>query len=104
MEILNSIQQWIYPIMSLILFILSAVSLRYNGSLFFIAAFGLNFLNSIFWKLLPFVIDHFKLSTVEAYKYSGFLSFAIYLLSSLFFIIGIVLLGKIKPEKHFSVM
>jgi hypothetical protein len=101
MEILNTIQQWVYPVMSLVIFIVSLVSLRYNGSVFFIVAFGLNFINSFFWKILPYLINHFGFSMEEVYKYYGFISFAIFILSSMFLIIGIVLLGKIKPDKHF---
>jgi hypothetical protein len=102
MEILGKIQMWIYPVMSLFIFVFSAVKFRNNGSVFFIFAFGLNFLSALLWRALPLTLDFFMIPSVEVYKYYGIISFVLYLFSSVFFIVGIALLGNTKQEKRFG--
>jgi hypothetical protein len=99
MEILGNIQMWIHPVVALFLFIFSAAMLRVNGSVFFIVAFGINFLNSLLWSILPILISSLNRTSIEFYKYYGIIALILYMLSSIFFIIGIAFLAKIRSEK-----
>ena len=100
MESFEEAQAWLYPLVSFFVFIFSIVKLRYNGSIFFIIAFGLIFLNSILWRILPSAAGIFKINNSEIYNYFRFISSVVYICTSVFFVAGIAMLSEIKSEKH----
>jgi hypothetical protein len=97
MEFISSIQMLVYPAAALFIFILSAVMLRTKGAIFFIAAFGINFINSALWRILPLLQNSLHYTNLTTYSIIGTVGFILYIISSVLFIVGIIFLSKNQP-------
>ncbi|PKP30177.1 MAG: hypothetical protein CVU00_13900 [Bacteroidetes bacterium HGW-Bacteroidetes-17] len=93
MEIIRFIEQWAYPCMSLVLFIFCILKLKSNYGIYFIIGFGIEFFNSLLWRLVPMIIKSEALSNF--YDTYGRIGLFLSIISYTLLITGIIQLGNL---------
>jgi hypothetical protein len=94
MGIIQSIEQWIYPVMDLALFIFCLLKLKTNGAIYFIIGFGIQFFASLIWRILPLFQGASGNGLSKIYEIYNHISVLFYIISLVLLIIGISVISK----------
>lgn len=98
MENFRQIINWIYPLMNIIILIISLTKLNTKSGVFFSIGFGITAFNTIIWRLIAFLPDLIDIPILDIYKYYEIISLLFYFSSSILIILGISNLGNSKSE------
>ena len=98
MDFISTIEMWTYPTLAFLLLIISAVMFRINGSLYFTLGFGLNFLDSVIWRIVPLLSKILTIETSTIYRIFGHVSVLLYLASVILILAGIIVIEKTRPN------
>ncbi|MBU1013753.1 MAG: hypothetical protein KKG99_12175 [Bacteroidetes bacterium] len=96
MEIFQFIEQWAYPFMSLVLFIFCLIKLKSANGIYFIIGFGIEFLNSLLWRLVPIIVKSEELSNF--YQIYGRIGMFLSIFSYTFLIVGVIKIGNLTQS------
>jgi len=104
MEIIQFIEKWAYPSMSLVLFIFCLIKLKSNDGIYFKIGFGMEFFNTLLWRIVPIIIKPEELSNF--YNTYGRIGLFFSIISYTFLVVGIVQIGtliqKVPKQQYLS--
>jgi hypothetical protein len=98
MEIIKTIESLIYPFLAFFIFVFCAVRLRINGSAYLIVAFGINFLSTVLWRIVPFITKILNIQLSDGYEYYNHFALLLFIVSALFFVLGIEFMARSKTS------